>query len=75
MPFLIFFRKAIIIIPMTTPMELMIVWTGDVVISFLATQDATLNMWKQTDQAFMLVRANDLIHKFTAGGVKTYLQK
>ena len=43
MLFLISFRKAIIIIPMTTPMELMIVELVMLLFIFLATQDASLD--------------------------------
>ena len=38
------FRKAIISIPMTTPMELKIVELVMLLFIFLATQDASLNM-------------------------------
>ena len=42
--FLISFRKAIISIPMTTPMELKIVELVMLLFIFLATQDASLDM-------------------------------
>ena len=42
--FFISFRKAIISIPMTTPMELKIVELVMLLFIFLTTQDASLNM-------------------------------